>query len=160
MGAMMLMKKLDIEAMRQAAADEGAKSVIVVEAIVDAPVGKVWKVWTTPEDIMQWNNASPDWHTPRAENDLRMGGSFSSRMEAKDGSFGFDFGGIYDEVVENQLIAYTLEDDRKVQVHFTEVDGKTHVLESFEAESENPAELQKQGWQAILDNFKRYTESK
>ncbi len=160
MGAMMQMKKIDIEAMRQAADSEDAKAVIVVEAIVDAPMGKVWKAWTTPADIMQWNNASPDWHTPRAENDLRTGGSFSSRMEAKDGSFGFDFGGVYDEVVENQLIAYTMEDDRKVQVYFTQVEGgKTHVLESFEAESSNSHELQKTGWQAILDNFKNYVET-
>jgi predicted 3-demethylubiquinone-9 3-methyltransferase (glyoxalase superfamily)/uncharacterized protein YndB with AHSA1/START domain len=159
MGAMMQMQKIDLEQMRQAADDVTAKAVINVEAIVQAPIGKVWELWTKPTHIMQWNNASPDWHTPRAENDLRTGGSFSSRMEAKDGSFGFDFGGVYDQVIENQRIDYTMDDGRKVWVHFTEVDGATHVLESFEAESENPAELQRQGWQAILDNFRQYVES-
>ncbi len=158
-GAMMQMKKLDVAKMRQAADSPDAKTVITVEAIVDAPVGKVWEYWSAPKHITQWNAANDDWHTPWAENDLRKGGSFSSRMEAKDGSFGFDFGGVYDEVVDNQLIAYTMSDDRKVQVHFTEVDGKTHVLENFEAESMNSHELQKAGWQAILDNFKRYVEN-
>lgn len=158
-GAMMQMKKLDLAKMRQAADNPDSKTVITIETLVDAPVGKVWKTWSTPEDIMQWNSASPDWHTPRAENDLRTGGTFSSRMEAKDGSMGFDFGGVYDEVIENQLIAYTMGDGRKVQVHFTEVDGKTHVLESFEAESMNSHEMQKAGWQSILDNFKRYAEA-
>lgn len=134
------------------------KQKITVTTIVDAPIEKVWKTWTTPQDIMQWNNASPDWHTPRAENDLRKGGSFSARMEAKDGSFGFDFGGTYDDVIENQLIEYTLEDDRKVIINFTKIGHQTEVEETFEAESENSIELQRNGWQAILDNFKKYTE--
>ncbi len=160
MGAMMKMQKIDLEAMRQAADDENATAVVSVEAIMEAPMAKVWKAWTTPADIMQWNNASPDWHTPRAENDLRTGGSFSSRMEAKDGSFGFDFGGVYDQVVEHKIIAYTMSDGRKVEVHFTEMeDGKTHVFETFDAEGTNPVEMQMAGWQAILDNFKRYVES-
>lgn len=160
MGAMMKMQKLDIEVMRQAADDENAMAVVSVEALIEAPIAKAWKAWTTPADIMQWNNASPDWHTPRAENDLRTGGSFSSRMEAKDGSFGFDFGGVYDQVVEHQIIAYTMSDGRKVEVHFTEMeDGKTHVFETFDAESTNPVEMQKAGWQAILDNFKKYVET-
>lgn len=159
MGAMMLMRKIDLEKMRQAA-DDDSKKVVTVAAIVDAPVGKVWDYWSAPEHIMQWNSASPDWHTPRAENDLRKGGNFSSRMEAKDGSMGFDFGGIYDEVVDNQLIEYTMGDGRKVSVHFSEVDGGgTHVIESFEAENTHPVEFQQQGWQSILDNFKKYVES-
>lgn len=159
MGAMMQMKKLDLAKMKAAADDPAAKPVVTIEAVVDAPLEKVWDFWTAPAHIMKWNSASPDWHTPRAENDLRKGGSFSSRMEAKDGSFGFDFGGVYDEVIDNQLIEYTLGDGRKVSVHFTKMeDGSTHVMESFEAESQNPVEMQRQGWQSILDNFKKYTE--
>ncbi len=133
--------------------------VITVHNIVDAPVGKVWEYWTKPEHIIKWNHASDDWHTPRAENDLRPGGKFSARMEAKDGSFVFDFGGMYDEVRKNEYIAYTLEDDRKVAITFAADDNKTSVKESFEAENTNPIELQQGGWQAILDNFKKYTES-
>lgn len=159
MGAMLKMQKLDLEAMRRAAADERAKTVIMVETIVDAPGAKVWQHWTQPEHIANWNNASDDWHTPKAENDLRIGGKFSYTMAAKDGSFSFDFNGVFDEVLENQRLDYTIEDGRKVQVHFTEVAGKTHVLERFEAENMNSHELQKAGWQAILDNFKRYVEN-
>lgn len=124
-----------------------------------ASVEKVWFLWTLPEHITQWNNASPDWHTPRAENDLRAGGKFLSRMEAKDGSFGFDFWGIYDEVKTNELIAYTMGDGRKAEVHFTSKGNETQIITSFEAEEENSEELQKAGWQAILDNFKNYTET-
>lgn len=131
---------------------------ITVEATVNAPVGKVWKCWTTPEDIMTWNSASPDWHTPRAENDLREGGTFSSRMEARDGSMGFDFGGTYTKVVPNKTIAYTMGDGRKVSVNFEENNGKTVVTETFDPESENPPEMQKRGWQSILDGFKAYVE--
>jgi uncharacterized protein YndB with AHSA1/START domain len=158
-GAMMQMKKLDVAKMRQAADSPDAKTVISVEAIVEAPVDKAWKAWTTPSDIVHWNNASDDWHTPAAENDLRPGGKFSYTMAAKDGSFSFDFNGVFDEVVENQLLAYTMADDRKAQVYFTEVEGgKTHVLENFEAENMHSHEMQRAGWQAILDNFKRYVE--
>ena len=132
---------------------------ITVEAEIDAPVEKVWKLWTTPEHIMKWNSASEDWHTPKAENDLRKGGSFSSRMEARDGSFGFDFGGIYDDVEPNKLIAYTMSDGRKVFVNFTQEGNKTHVSETFDAESTNSLEMQQAGWQAILDNFKKYAET-
>ena len=134
------------------------KSVITVETTIYAPVQKVWECWTKPEHITQWNNASDDWHTPRAENDLRPGGSFVSRMEAKDGSFGFDFGGMYDAVKTNEYIEYTLEDARKVTIHFVSQGNATKVTESFEAEGTNPLELQKTGWQSILDNFKKYTE--
>jgi uncharacterized protein YndB with AHSA1/START domain len=132
---------------------------ITAKAIIEAPVSQVWKLWTNPQDILRWNNASEDWHTTRAENDLRIGGSFLFRMEAKDGSFGFDFYGQYDDVVENQLIAYTLGDERKVSVAFQSNGSNTEVVEIFEAETTNPAEMQKTGWQAILNNFKMYVES-
>jgi len=134
------------------------KRIITVENTVKAPIEKVWKYWTSPEHIVNWNYASDDWHTPRAENDLRPGGKFLSRMEAKDGSFGFDFEGIYDTVKTNELITYTLGDDRTVTIHFSNFGHETRVVEIFEAENENPVELQKGGWQAILDNFKKYTE--
>ena len=135
------------------------KTIITVENTVAAPVEKVWEYWTKPEHIIKWNNASDDWHTPRAENDLRTGGSFVSRMEARDGSMGFDFGGVYDDVKTNEYIEYTMGDGRKVEIFFTATGNTTKVVESFEAENTNPAELQKGGWQSILDNFKKYTES-
>ncbi|MDP4262576.1 MAG: SRPBCC family protein [Bacteroidota bacterium] len=135
------------------------KIVITVENTINAPVKKVWEFWTKPEHITRWNNASDDWHTPRVENDLRAGGSFVSRMEAKDGSFGFDFGGVYDVVRNNEYIEYTIGDGRKVKVTFTAEGNKTKVTENFEAENMNSVELQKGGWQAILDNFKKYTEA-
>lgn len=131
---------------------------LTVEANINAPIEKVWKTWTEPEHIMQWSNASDDWHTPKAENDLRAGGKFMSRMEAKDGSFGFDFGGIYTHVKPHELIAYTLGDGRKVTIWFTSEGNSTHIKEEFEAESENPLEMQQAGWQAILDNFKKHAE--
>ena len=135
------------------------KTVITIESTINAPVQKVWAYWTKPEHITKWNNASDDWHTLRAENDLRVGGSFSSRMEAKDGSFGFDFGGIYDVVKPNAYIEYTLGDSRKVKIYFVEHGSATKVTESFEAEGTNPVEMQKGGWQSILNNFKKYTEA-
>ncbi|MNE28800.1 hypothetical protein D3C87_26790 [compost metagenome] len=132
---------------------------ITVQSKVNAPVEKVWDYWNAPEHIMKWNSASPDWHTPKSENDLRVGGKFSARMEAKDGSFGFDFGGVYDEVVANERIAYTMEDGRKTQITFINHGDATEVIETFDAEGENPIEMQQAGWQAILDNFKKYTEA-
>jgi uncharacterized protein YndB with AHSA1/START domain len=132
---------------------------IQVESLVKAPVEKVWNFWTKPEHITRWNNASDDWHTPYAQNDLRTGGKFLSRMEARDGSFGFDFGGVYDNVIIHELIEYTLGDGRKVLVHFTGLGNETKLVEIFEAEVINSIELQKVGWQAILDNFKKYVES-
>lgn len=135
------------------------KPTITIETQVKLPVGKVWKYWTEPQHITQWNAASDDWHTPRAENDLRVGGRFVSRMEAKDGSFGFDFGGTYSQVEINRLIAYAMDDDRKVQVVFEPTENGTLITESFEAETENSLELQQAGWQAILNNFKKYAES-
>ncbi len=136
-----------------------AKTAITVEAMVNAPVEKVWRNWTKTEHITQWNNASDDWHSPHATNDLRAGGKFSTRMEAKDASMGFDFGGIYDDVKINELIAYTLDDGRKVRIGFLPTSNETKITETFEAEDMNSIELQKGGWQAILDNFKKYTES-
>ncbi len=125
---------------------------------MNVPVETVWKCWTEPEHIKKWNNASEDWHTTVAENDLRVGGKFLSRMEAKDGSFGFDFGGIYDEVKVYEVIAYTMADGRKVKITFVCREKKTEITESFEAESTNSIDMQQGGWQAILDNFKKYTE--
>ncbi|HKZ67554.1 MAG TPA: SRPBCC family protein [Chitinophagaceae bacterium] len=133
--------------------------IITVENTINAPVEKVWEYWSKPEHITKWANASDDWHTTRAENDLRVGGSFISRMEAKDGSFGFDFGGVYDAVRNNEYIEYTLGDGRKVKITFTPQDNKTKVVESFDAETTNSVEMQRGGWQAILDNFKKYTEA-
>lgn len=135
------------------------KQTITIESTVNAPVEKVWEYWTSPDRITKWNYASDDWHSPSAENDLRKGGKFSARMEAKDGSFGFDFGGTYDEVKPLELIEYTIGDGRKVIIHFTGSDTATKVTETFEAEDTNPIEMQRGGWQAILDNFKKYTES-
>lgn len=136
-----------------------SKTKITVESTIDAPIEKVWDLWTSPQHIMQWNNASPDWHTPKAENDLRKGGKFLSRMEAKDGSFGFDFWGIYNEVDHHAFISYTMGDERKAEITFTQDGNRTKLSETFEAESENPVDMQKAGWQAILDNFKKYVES-
>lgn len=132
---------------------------VTVEATVNAPVEKVWKSWSEPQHITKWCAASDDWHAPKAENDLRTGGTFSTRMEAKDGSFGFDFGGVYDNVKKNELIEYTMGDGRKVRVAFTPSGDTTKIVETFDAETTNPVDMQRTGWQAILDNFKRYTET-
>lgn len=134
------------------------KETITVEILVNAPIEKVWQFWTVPEHITKWNNASEDWHTTRAENDLRIGGKFLSRMEAKDGSFGFDFEGIYTDVISNEKISYSILDDRKVDITFSQTENGVQITETFEAENENSLELQKLGWQAILNNFKKYTE--
>ncbi|HNW60861.1 MAG TPA: SRPBCC family protein [bacterium] len=132
---------------------------ITVRAMINAPLEFAWNLWTTPLDICRWNNASADWHTPRAQNDLRTGGRFNYRMEARDGSSGFDFSGVYDQVIAHELIEYTIDDGRKVKVTFAGKEGKTEVIESFEAETSNPPEMQRNGWQAILTNFKRYTQA-
>lgn len=131
---------------------------ITVEAIVNAPVEKVWKYWTQPEHIIKWNYASDDWHCPAASNDLRAGGKFVATMAAKDGSMSFNFNGIYDQVIPHQLISYVIEGGRKVKIAFSSEAKGTKVVESFEPEDENPLEMQKGGWQAILNNFKKYTE--
>ncbi len=131
---------------------------ITVSAHVNKPVAHVWKVWTDPAHIMQWNAASDDWHCPASTNDLRAGGFFSSTMAARDGSFSFDFGGVYDDVQLHKRIAYTLGDGRSCEILFTEEHGGTRVVESFDAESQNPVEMQRGGWQAILDRFKKHAE--
>jgi uncharacterized protein YndB with AHSA1/START domain len=132
------------------------KTMITVEATVDAPIEKAWEVFTTPKHVMAWNQASPDWHCPKAENDLRVGGRFSYTMAAKDGSFSFDFMGTYTEVVEHSYIAYTMGDGRTAELTFTEEGDRTLVVETFEPETENTHELQRGGWQAILDSYATY----
>lgn len=132
---------------------------ITVETVVKADPDAVWRAWNEPEEIKQWNAASDDWHTTQSTVDLREGGSFSARMEAKDGSGGFDFAGTYTRVVPREHLAYRMEDDRTVEVHFAPVDGGVRVRETFDAESENDPEVQRQGWQAILDNFARHVEA-
>ena len=132
---------------------------ITIESIISANTNKVWDYYTLPEHITKWNFASDDWHCPKAENDLRVGGKLKSRMEAKDGSFGFDFEAIYDEVVNHKKISYNLTDGRQVITVFENQNGKTKVTTTFDAETQNSVELQRNGWQAILDNFKKYVES-
>lgn len=135
-----------------------SKPTITIETTVNAPIEKVWKVWNAPEHITKWATATDEWHTPYAENDLRVGGKFLSRMEAKDGSAGFDFVGTYDEVKKPQMIAYTMSDGRKVKITFTSTGKSVKIVETFEAETENPLEMQREGWQSILNNFKAYVE--
>lgn len=131
---------------------------VTVTTKIKAPIEKVWNQLNNPLDIMKWNFASPDWHCPSAENDLRVGGSLKSTMAAKDGSFAFDFEGFYDEVVPNKYIKYHLADNRVVEITLTQQNDEVLVTETFDAESENPIEMQQQGWQAILNNFKYYVE--
>ena len=135
-----------------------AKKAITIQAVITAPVETVWELYTTPEHIMKWNHASEDWHSPKAENDLKPGGKFNYRMEAKDGSFGFDFWGTYDEITTNKLIAYTMGDRRKVKVTFTKNKNEARIETTFDAESTHSIESQRAGWQAILNNFKKYVE--
>lgn len=135
------------------------QTTITVESTINAPIGKVWQYWNAPEHITQWCAASDDWHAPEASNDLRTGGKFSTTMAAKDGSFSFDFGGEYTEVKEHELIAYQLSDNRRVKIIFNSYGDTTHVTETFDPESTNPLEMQRAGWQAILDNFRKYTEN-
>lgn len=131
---------------------------ITIETLVKRDLGTVWAAWSNPEDIKRWNAASDDWHTTRASVDLREGGKFSSRMEAKDGSEGFDFEGTYTRVVPRKLIEYRMSDGREVKVEFAEQKGGVLVRETFDAETENPPEVQRQGWQAILESFARHVE--
>lgn len=138
--------------------ESATKTIITVESIINAPIEKVWKLWTTPSDIMKWNNASPDWHTPKAENDLRAGGKFVYTMAAKDGSVSFDFSGVYNQVKTHELISSRLDDGRSLKITFSRNGNQTKVVEDFEAETMNSVELQRGGWQAILDNFKKYAE--
>jgi uncharacterized protein YndB with AHSA1/START domain len=132
---------------------------ITVETTVAAPIAEVWRAWTTPDDIKQWNAASDDWHTTAATVDLRVGGAFSSRMEAKDGSFGFDFAGTYSKVVPHQLIEMTFG-GRVATVEFIAKGGNIVIRETFDSEGTHPIEQQRQGWQAILDRFARHVEGR
>ncbi len=131
---------------------------ITVETIIDAPIEKVWKYWSDPVHITKWTFASDDWHAPYADNDLRKGGTFKTTMAAKDGSFSFDFGGEYTQVKNQELIEYTMADGRTVSVKFSTQNNGVKVTETFDPETQNPVEMQKGGWQAILDNFRKYTE--
>lgn len=137
---------------------EQQKPVITVQVTIAAPVEKVWQYFTDPVHIVKWNSASEDWHTPFAEADLKPGGNFLSRMEAKDGSIGFDFKGTYEVVEQNSKLAYILEDGREVSVVFSSTPQGTQLVEKFEAENQNSLELQQFGWQSILESFKRYVE--
>ena len=132
---------------------------ITVETNIAAPVSEVWRAYNTPEDIKQWNAASPDWHTTAATVDLREGGAFSSRMEAKDGSMGFDFAGTYTKVVPNKLIEYAFG-ERSAKVEFIEGAGAVRVRVTFDPENEFPVEQQREGWQAILDSFARHVQAR
>ena len=138
--------------------DTNNKSKLTIKADVLAPIDQVWDFWIKPESIVQWCHASDDWHATHAENDLQVGGKFLTRMEAKDVSFGFDFEGIYEIVKHREEIQYVLADDRKVKIIFESVDGQTRITETFDAEEENPLEMQQKGWQAILNNFKKFAE--
>ena len=135
-----------------------ASNIITVKTTVAAPVEIVWQLFTEPEHITQWNNASPEWHTPKAENDLRPEGRFTYTMAARDGSMSFDFSGTYTEVIENKSIKYIIDDERTVELIFEDMDDTTIITEKFQPETTNPIEMQQMGWQAILDNFKVYAE--
>ncbi len=131
---------------------------ITVETTINAPIEKVWTCWNEPKHIMEWAFASDDWAAPASENDVRVGGKFKTTMAAKDGSARFDFSGVYTAVDGKQLIEYTIDDGRKVKVTFESIGDTTKVTESFEMEHQNPKDMQKQGWQAILNNFKKHVE--
>jgi uncharacterized protein YndB with AHSA1/START domain len=133
---------------------------ISIETVANAPLPEVWDAWNNPADIKQWNNASDDWHTTHSTVDLREGGTFVSRMEAKDGSAGFDFGGTYTRVVPNKIIEYRMGDGREVTTEFAEHGNGVKIKTVFDAETQNSVELQQQGWQAILDNFRKHVEAK
>lgn len=132
---------------------------ITVQATVAADIKTAWDAYTLPEHITKWNFASEDWHCPKAENDMRVGGKYNARMEAKDGSFGFDFEAVYDKVVDGKSFTYTSPDGRQVDVDFNEQGNSTNVTVVFDAETENPLEMQKEGWQAILNNYANYAAS-
>jgi uncharacterized protein YndB with AHSA1/START domain len=136
-----------------------AQTKITVEATIQTATNKVWDFWTRPEHITKWNFATDDWQCPKAENDLRVGGKYSARMEAKDGSFGFDFEAVYNEVIDQKKLTYTMDDGRQATTNFENLNGTTKVTTAFDAENENDLEMQRAGWQAILDNFKKYAET-
>ena len=131
---------------------------ITIEATVHAPIEKVWAYWTEPQHITQWAFASDDWEAPRAENDLQQGGKFVTTMAAKDGSESFDFEGEYTLVTENKLIEYTITDGRHVTVLFETTPEGVKITQTFDPENENPEDMQREGWQSILNNFKKYVE--
>jgi uncharacterized protein YndB with AHSA1/START domain len=133
---------------------------LTISTVVHADLATVWHTWNNPDDITQWNSASEDWHTTRSTVDLREGGTFSSRMDAKDGSMGFDFEGTYTRIVPQRVIEYRMSDGREARVTFDERADGVHVTTTFDAEGENPPEMQQQGWQAISDSFGRYVEGK
>jgi uncharacterized protein YndB with AHSA1/START domain len=132
---------------------------ITVKTEVNASIDKVWECWTTPEHITKWNNASADWHTPYAENNLQVGGKFKYTMASKDGTMSFDFEGEYTLVEQNKAIEYVMADARKVEISFESIENGVEIIESFDPETENPEEMQRGGWQAILDNFKKHVEN-
>lgn len=132
---------------------------ITVTTLVEAPIEHIWECWTNPDHVMEWNHASDDWHCPAATNTLEIGGTFCYTMAANDDSASFDFEGTYTDIVENERIEYDIIDNRHVSITFEEEDGKIRVTEIFDAETENPVEMQQAGWQAILDNFRDYTEA-
>jgi len=132
---------------------------ITVKTSVQAEIDKVWNYWTEPKHITNWNFATDEWACPSAKNDLKPNGTFSWRMEAKDGSMGFDFEGTYEKIVDKELISYKMSDGRKVDIEFTQSGNEIQVSETFDAEGTNPDEQQRAGWQAILENFKKYVES-
>lgn len=131
---------------------------ITISVNIDSPISNIWEKWTDEKHIVKWYFASDDWHCPTASNEFSVGGKFNNRMEAKDGSFGFDFEGVYTEIVHHELIKYVLGDDRKVEIYFRTQDGHSTVETRIEPESENPKEMQREGWLAILQNFKKYVE--
>lgn len=138
---------------------ETANQAITIKTSVNAPIEKVWKYWNEPAHVVKWNNASDDWHTPKAENDLNVAGKFIYTMAAKDGSFSFDFAGTYSEITTNKSLSYEMEDGRKVSIDFQQDGDSVNIVETFEAEDQNPVDMQRDGWQAILDNFAKYVES-
>lgn len=137
-----------------------AKLNIKIDTLVHAPLDYVWETWNTPSHIIHWNHASDDWHSPKADSSFVEGGRFVYRMEAKDNSFGFDFSGTFVEIVDKKRIVTRLDDDRIVQTEFIQENDGVRIIETFEAEDENSVEMQKEGWYAILNNYKLYTESK
>ncbi len=138
---------------------EKETSVVRLEAIVDAPIDIVWDCFSKPWHITKWNYASDDWHSPFAQNDLYVGGKFNYRMEEKNGTIGFDFTGSYDAINDQEFIAYTLDDGRKVEIFFYPIGNDTKIIQTFETEHTFPREMQEQGWNSILQNFKLYVES-
>ena len=133
---------------------------ITVKTTIKAPVEVVWNCWTEPGHITKWYFASDDWYAPIAENDLKVNGKFKTRMATKDGSTGFDFEGVYTKIRKYEIIEYVLADGRKISIFFSDLGAKTKVVETFDPENENPYEMQKNGWQSILDNFRKYVEQK